>query len=253
MKSKDAITSDNFYNEISSFYGKMIDFKKNLELRIEAYKNIFPNEVEIADIGCGIGLDTIALGLNGKKVTSFDPSAKMIDELKNNANLYGVSIRSGVYGFNQIPGAYAKNFEGIVSVGNTIAHLNEMELKNAFKKINSLLKPKGKVFLHILNYNLIQKNNRRINNIANREGETIIRFYDFEKGFLRFNILSFPTNNPKAHKLVTTIHYPHSKSLIVNLLKGAGFIKIKAYGGFNKEGFASNESKDIFVEAYKGN
>ncbi|NMB82778.1 MAG: class I SAM-dependent methyltransferase [Ignavibacteria bacterium] len=241
----------NFYNEVSGFYEKMIDLEKNLELRTEAYKNIFKEPGVVADIGCGIGLDSIALAKNGHHVFAFDPSPNMIQKTIENAVKYNVIFNSSISSFQSIPQKYSGNFDYVVSVGNTIAHLSSRELKNAFIKIYKLLKPGGKAFLHILNYNLIIRKGRRINNIAVRDGQVIIRFYDLDRSKIDFNILSFPLNQPKNFNIVTTTHYPHSKNLILAYLKNAGFYRIKLSKNFNGDKFELKESKDIFIEAYK--
>ncbi|MEW6196572.1 MAG: class I SAM-dependent methyltransferase [Bacteroidota bacterium] len=240
-----------FYDGISGFYDKMIDFEKNLELRIDAYKKIFPAAGNVVDIGCGVGLDSIALAKNGHTVTAFDISPQMIEMVKTNSEKYDVTIATGVFSFNTIPKNYSGKFENAVSMGNTIAHLTKKELQSGLKKIYTLLKPGGKVFLHILNYTAILKMKKRINNIANRDGSVIIRFYDFENEHVKFNILSFPLSNPKEFNLFTTNHYPHTKKEIESALLSAGFSKIKFAGDFYGNKFSVKDSKDLFIEAYK--
>lgn len=243
--------SKHFYNEISVFYEKMIDFEKNLELRINAYKNIFFNSGIIADIGCGIGLDSIALSQNGHSVYAFDPSPKMIEETKRNSAKYNLDIIAQVESFETLSNKYKGYFDYVISVGNTIAHLSGKQLDKAIRTIHDILKPGGKVFLHILNYDLIISENKKINNIAVRDGLTIIRFYDFRKTKIDFNILSFPVDRPKDFKLVTTIHYPHSKKVIADYLKKSRFHKIKFSKNFHGDKFVPKGSKDLFIEAYK--
>ena len=244
-------TPDKFYDEVSCIYENMIDFEKNLDLRINAYKKIFPATGKVVDIGCGIGMDSIALAMNGHDVTSFDTSPNMIKEAKRNAERFNVQINANVNSFGTITRNFNKKFDYAVSVGNTIAHLKPSEFKSAIKRIYKLLRNGGKVFLHILNYERIIKESRRINNIANRGGKVIIRFYDFGKKDIDFNILSFPIDNPKEHKLVTTKHYPHSKKEILKYLEEAGFKKIKLMENFTGGKFNVKDSKDLFVEAVK--
>jgi SAM-dependent methyltransferase len=229
----------------------MIDFEKNLELRKSAYQNIFPAKGFGADIGCGIGLDSIALALNGQSITAFDISEKMIAEANANAAKFNVDIKAYNHSFFSIPIIFNNKFNFVISVGNTIAHLNDKQLERAIKKIYEMLLPGGKIFLHILNYSLIKKENKRINNIASRDGKIIIRFYDFRKDDLDFSILSFPQNSPRDFILVTTKHYPHSKNEIGFFLRKAGFGKIKFTKNFAGEKFNGSNSKDLFVEAIK--
>lgn len=245
------MNSKNFYNEVSGIYEKMIDFEKNMMLRIDAYKNIFPGKLNMLDIGCGVGLDSIALALNGHNVSSLDISPNMIEEARANAKKYGVKINAAVGSFDSIPKKFEGKFAAIISVGNTIAHINTKELKAALKKMNKILAPGGKIFLHILNYELIIKESKRINNIANRDGKIIIRLYDFGRTDIDFNIISFDVDNPKVYKIVTTKHYPHKKSEIYADLKIAGFSKIKFYKNFAGDKFEIKNSKDLFIEAVK--
>ncbi len=245
------INVNDFYDEVSDIYEQMIDFKKNLVLREDAYKKIFPNEGKVADIGSGIGLDSIALALNGHSVTAFDISPKMIEQVKLNAIKYNVNISSRIYSFQTLPKSFYGKFNYVVSVGNTIAHVNSKQLKASIKKIYKLLYAGGKIFLHILNYRLIINENKKINNIANRDEKIIIRFYDFRKDNLDFNILSFPQNSPKEFKLVTTKHYPHTKNEIGTYLRSAGFTKVKFTKDFTGGKFNAGNSKDMFVEARK--
>jgi hypothetical protein len=176
----------------------------------------------------------------------------MIEELKHNADKYKVTIESHIGSFTTISQKFNTKFNYVVSVGNTIAHLNPKELKSGILRIYKLLRPGSKIFLHILNYELIKKQQKRINNIANRDGKIIIRFYDFlNSKELCFNILSFPQNSPKEFKLVTTKHYLHKRSEIYFYMKSAGFGKIKFMGNFAGEKFSKVKSKDIFIRAEK--
>jgi ubiquinone/menaquinone biosynthesis C-methylase UbiE len=251
MKQSALLSPEKFYDEISGFYEQMIDFEKNLTLRIDAYKRIFPLKGLAADIGCGIGLDSIALAATGHKVTAFDISPKMIESVKQNASRYGFDISTGLHSFESIPIRFNAKYNSVVSVGNTIAHLNPVQLQKAAGKIFGMLMPDGKVLLHILNYEMLRKQGRRINNIADRNGKTIIRFYDFIDKEIDFNILSFSSGKPKDFQLVTTRHYPHTKSAISNYLKKAGFKRIKFMKNFEGEKFSPVDSKDMFITVEK--
>ncbi len=249
--SQNLLPAADFYDDVSGFYGKMIDFERNLQLRINAYKNIFEKVGTAADLGCGIGLDSIALAMNGHVVTAFDISPEMIEETNKNAVKFNVEIKTVLSPIESIPAGFKNNFQNIVCAGNTIAHLNTSRLKKTLKKIHGLLKPDGKLFLHILNYEMIRKQNKRINNVTVREGMAIIRFYDFFDGYLNFNILSFALNKPKDFRLITTKHFPHSKKEIILFLNSAGFSKIKFYGDLEENSFSTFESKDMFISVSK--
>jgi len=253
MNNKSALplSTEKFYDAASEFYEQMIDFEKNLRLRTEAYKNIFQVRGSAADLGGGIGLDSIALAVNGHKVTAFDISPKMIEATKLNAKKYNVTVDAQTHSIFSLPKKYKNKFNSVVCVGNTIAHLNSKELDKAFKQIYDLLLPGGKVFLHILNYEMIHRQNRRINNIAKRGGKTIIRFYDFYESYIMFNILTFEDADTKKFQLITTKHFPHTQKEILLSLKKCGFLKQQCFSNFAGAKYHSKESKDLFIAAIK--
>lgn len=243
------MNSKSFYNNVSRFYDKMIDFDKNLEIRIAAYTNIFPQKIKIADIGCGTGLDSIALLKNGHKVKSYDISPEMIKTAKQISSKYNVRISAQIGSFDEL--SSGSTYDAIISVGNTIAHLNKIELADAINNCYKGTKPGGQLFLHMLNYKLIVKENKRINNIAVRDNLAIIRFHDFIKKDIGFNILTFPLDRPKEFSLVSTTHYPHSAKYLLRLLKQHGFEKIKLGGNFKLNDFDEENSKDLFILAQR--
>jgi glycine/sarcosine N-methyltransferase len=245
------LSTETFYDVTSEFYEQMIDFEKNLLLRTNVYKNIFKITGSVADLGCGVGLDSVALAINQHTVTAFDVSPKMVAATKLNAQKYGLKITAEVSSISAVPKKFNGKFNYIVCVGNTIAHLNLKELKKTIARAYDMLLPGGKIFLHILNYGLIKRENRRINNITVGNDKTIIRFYDFHTKDISFNILSFSNTNSKDQQLISTKHYPHTRKHIVTLLKDLGFTACKTSSNFSGEKFNPRKSKDLFVEAWK--
>ena len=107
----------------------------------------------------------------------------------------------------------------------------------------------GKLLFHTLNYEKIIRENERIININKGESDYLIRFYDFEKEFLNFNILKFDINNPKKRSLISTKVYPHSLELFLNLLEENDFTKVEIFQDLKKTPFNSETSNDIYLYA----
>jgi ubiquinone/menaquinone biosynthesis C-methylase UbiE len=239
--------AEKFYDGISSFYDEMISFESNLARREEFYKKIFDTKKgKVADIGCGSGLDSIALAKSGFDVAAFDPSEKMIEALKRNAESYGLQIETGKFGMENIPGKFDDNFDYAVSMGNTIAHLNKKNLKEGIKRAYEILKPGGTLFLHQLNYDYFIKNSIRINSIKTG-ARIIVRFYDFGRKKARFNILEFAPEKPKDYRLYSVTHYIHNHEEIKAVLFEAGFNEIAFYADMNLTPFEKEFSKEMFI------
>jgi ubiquinone/menaquinone biosynthesis C-methylase UbiE len=82
---KNILPNNAFYDELASDYDEMISFEKSVEKKKNLFKNFLSSEMKsAADIGCGSGVDSIALSLSGLKVTAFDPSSEMLKIAKSN-------------------------------------------------------------------------------------------------------------------------------------------------------------------------
>src|SRR5210317_1544467 len=81
-----------FYNSLSSIYDDMIDFDAALKRRTDLLSNITDSYKTEADLGCGTGIDSIALFSLGLTVDAFDLSDQMISHAKLNAQKYNAEI-----------------------------------------------------------------------------------------------------------------------------------------------------------------
>jgi glycine/sarcosine N-methyltransferase len=244
------ISNESFFNSISEFYDKMTGFEKVLSGRRDAYKKFIPKGANItADLGCGTGLDSIALTLNGLNVTAFDISKGMLDKASEKARILNLQIDFQNYSLADIPSGYNNRFSFAVSMGNTLANLDMAEIKRAVNNIYSILIPGGKLLLQILNYEKVIKKKERIVKITEEEEKYYVRFYDFHADTLDFNILSFDKKELKNKQLVTTKLYPYTYNELTELLSAQGFSEIKYFGNLNMGLFDREKSQDLIISA----
>jgi SAM-dependent methyltransferase len=230
----------------------MIDFNSALERKINALKLFVSSEVNTAaDIGCGSGIDSIALASLGLEVSGFDSSHLMIEKAMQNAREENKNAKFFNHTAQEIPESFNSNFDFICSLGNTVANISHDDIAVTIKRFSDLLNQNGKLLFHILNYERILRVNERIVNIGKDENDCIVRFYDFEKDHINFNILKFEIDNPKSRKLISTKVYPHSLKLFLDLLKQNGFKIIEVFGDLRKNAFNSETSNDIYLFAEK--
>lgn len=240
-----------FYDEASSFYDSMIEFDKNLEIRLASLKNIFNRTGFVADIGCGTGLDSIALAVNGNTVFSFDPSSKMLDKAKLNAQKYSVNINFIKSPIQSINEQYFSKFDFVVSLGNTFANIEGSIIYSTIQRIYDMLVKNGEVLIHILNYHLILEKNERIVSIKEAERYWFIRYYDFLTSQINFNILCFEKSNPANFKLLTTQIFGYKYDLLAKVFDSVGFKEISFWSDLKKNKFNVSTSKDLYIYAKK--
>jgi len=242
------ISNKEFFDETSLFYDEMISFEQALSRRIDLLRKFVENNVSAADFGCGSGLDSIALSKLGLEVTAFDQSHLMIEKAQKNAAFYNVKTDFLNYPIDQIPHQINAKFDLIVSLGNTLANLNELQLKQTIFTIRDLSKSGGKVLIQILNYSRILS--RKTFTINSFEGEkTIIkRFYNLIGEKLFFNI-SIKNKNSGEEKIIKTELFPHTFNIFSEYFGDAGFKDIELFGSLSKEKFEKTESNDLVITA----
>ena len=241
--------NENFYNAVSPYYDSMISFEKSLEKRKAFYEMVFAkrNIVEVADLGCGSGLDSLALAGMGYKVTGFDPSSEMIQSAQNNATTAKLDIKFYRKSILNIPEKFSNKFDCVVSFGNTLANINQTDLHEVFKRISNLLKPGGCFLLQILNYERILMQKETIIGFSEKEDLFIVRFNEFMKGEINFHFLAVNKKMTSASKHFSTKIYPHTQKLISTLLHENEFSHTKYYGSLALEKFSRINSKDLVL------
>ena len=125
-----------FFDIVSGFYDKMIEPEKYLRNRITQLSGFINDKMaSAADIGCGTGVDSIALSFLGFNVTGFDPSAKMIQEAKYKTAKLKEKIDFYEFSMKKIPISFKGKYDFITSLGNAVANIPEIDLLTSFKKV----------------------------------------------------------------------------------------------------------------------
>ena len=246
------LSNKDFYDNFAEDYSMMISFENSIEKRKLLLSNIVPPKIKYAaDLGCGTGIDSAALAQLGLAVTGFDPSGEMIKQAKVNAGRKSLKIDFANYGINEIPAAFNQKIELVISLGNTFANIERDSFQSSIKKCYDLLIERGTLFIQVLNYKMILKEKKRIVTITESEEHFFIRFYDFIKDEIKFNILKFSKDDPKENNLITTAVHPYTSKDFNKSLLEAGFKPVKIYSDLNRNEFDENRSKDLFIEAVK--
>ena len=241
-----------FYNTASTYYDKMIDFNSALEKRKILLSNFIDERFKsTADIGCGTGVDSISLSQYGLNVTAFDPSIEMINAAKENSKRTNTQIDFQNYSAYEIPKAFYNKFDFVVSLGNTIANIPLNKIDRSITNLFKMLRQDGSVLIQLLNYEKILRDKERIVNINKKDNEYFIRFYDFDKNSLTFNILKFIADKTSERELISTKIFPYKAKELKTLLKTIGFKKIELFGGLDKKAFKVKTSNDLVLFAKK--
>ena len=244
--------NNTFYDGLAANYDEMISFEKAVEKKKKLLKDIIKPEMKYAaDLGCGSGVDSIALVSLGLKVTAFDPSVEMLAVAKENAEREKAKVTFHNLSIDAISEDFNHQFDLVVSLGNTFANIGKEQLVKSLQRCKQILKPQGILLIQILNYEKILNVKERIVNITEGGDKYFIRFYDFIGTEVIFNILIFNKQKPSEHNLISTKLFPHTPDDFDNAMNRIGFIEVEFFSDFDLTIFNKEMSKDLIIRAIK--
>jgi len=246
------LPNNTFYDDLAFNYDEMISFGIAVENKKKLLKNFLNPEMKYAaDLGCGSGVDSIALVSLGLKVTAFDPSVEMLEIAKKNIEKEKANVTFHNRSINSISEEFDKQFDLVISLGNTFANIGKEQLVKSLQRCKQILKPQGTLLIQILNYEKILSEMQRIVSITEGGDKYFIRFYDFISDDITFNILIFNKAKPTEHKLISTKLFPHTRDDFDAVLKKIEFSNVEYFSSFDLTIFNNEKSKDLVIKAIK--
>ena len=117
----------------------------------EHYRRVFRPGDRVLDVGCGTGIDALALAELGVQVLGIDGSATMIEQLraKSAASRFGDRIDARVLSIQDLSTLKEDPFDGLISAFASLSSVPDLA---AFgQEAARLVRPGGRAVLHLLN------------------------------------------------------------------------------------------------------
>ncbi|MCB2208228.1 MAG: class I SAM-dependent methyltransferase [Bacteroidetes bacterium] len=242
----------NFYKSISTYYHHI--FPLNIA-QVAFVRQSFneTQQLELLDIGCGIGELSFELSRHFKKVDAIDLDESMIKKADQDFGPKARNLNFNVFNMLEIERNFGANsMDTIVCFGNTLVHLDgPKQLLNFFRQSRSVLKKHGKLLLQIINYDRIIDQN--IHFLPTIENDVIkfVRNYRLHPNQKKLDFETILTIKETGKTFENTIPlYPLRKLEIDQLLTSAGYAEIKYFGNFKREDLQEN-SMQLIIEAKK--
>lgn len=242
-----------FYDTLAADYDAMTGFAQ----RFEAERPVLRSLVEhyaiktALDAGCGTGFHSLVLAQLGVHVTAVDISPEMLAALRRHSEELNLSVHAVQAEFGNIPDVLTTRFDAVFCLGNSLVHLlSESEVRQALRAFASVLKPKALVVIQLLNYDRILSERTAILATREVEGTKFVRYYDYGKERLRFNVAKISNHRDSTEQSVISVPLrPLRKDELVQHLVAVGCRDVHCFGSLSMDAFDWLSSKDLVVIA----
>ncbi len=251
----ETLSPADFYDALAAGYDAMTGFVQRTARAERFVADLLARHGEMvpraaADVGCGTGAYTLALGRAGFDALGLDPSPEMVQQARRNAARLKQDARFVQAGLAEVDGETNQPLDLVVCMGNTVPHiLDPADLRDGFAAAHAALRAGGILAVQTLNYDHILADRERIVSIDTEGNESFVRFYDFlPDGLVHFNLLRFG-HAAGEHTLTSVLLHPYRQAELVAALEHAGFWQIAAYGSLDFAPFDPASSETLLLVA----
>ncbi len=224
---------EHYENHLANYYSWMFgDFNAKLNENQQFFErhNIKPVSSRIAiDLGAGCGFQSIPLAKIGFRVKAIDFSRKLLDELECRSNSLSIeTIENDILNFDIYSNCKP---ELIVCMGDTITHLNSLELiqkliKNSYK----ILLKSGKLILTFRDLTFELREEQRFIPVKSDDNRIFTCFLEHHSTYVKvFDIIYEKENGRWIQKISSYKKLVISQDVVENYFEEAGF-KIEFMG-----------------------
>lgn len=219
---------DHYDNLLGNFYSWMIgDFNSKVKENESYFRENFITASEQAlaiDLGCGNGIQSIALANLGYKVVSVDFNKQLLLELySNKADLPVLLIENDILDY--LKGSQDTHPELIVCMGDTICHLSTFEdVEELIRKSFKMLKTGGKLVLSFRDYSIPLEDTSRFIPVKLDDYRIMTCFLEYSETKITVTDLIYEKHNGSWHQKVSSYKKLRmSQDYLISQLKKAGF------------------------------
>lgn len=231
------------YNSLLEYYDELfpvdtvrLDFLQEHIQSVADLHTLEPGAPKILDIGCATGTGSIALMRRGFDVSGIDINTDMIQsacrrnpEPKTNARFFAMDMMEISNNFA------AASFDAVLCLGNTIAHLKDLnQIKMFLTQVQELLKPGALFIFQLVNYEkVLNEKLDRLPEIRSSRARFVRKYTHCDDGYIRFETELYSSSEQVVYSDAVTL-YPLTLRELKELLSGQKFGNTEIYADFEE-------------------
>lgn len=232
-----------FYRALSEYYDEIFPLKGAQKTFLHDYLNR-ESLTSVLDIGCGAGTFALELSQTGIRVLGVDLSEEMIEISRKKAQETGSTASFSLADMREL-GSIKEQFDGIVCIGNTLAHVSgEIELKQV---LTQFWEKGTHLLLQTVNYDRILAKQVKELPIIKTEHLIFYRFYTHRPdGKLDFAMkIEFPDTRQGVSGV--NLLFPMKCDILKKALNETGWEVSGLWGNFDKEPWTEDSPATVLA------
>lgn len=226
-----------FYKTVTPYYDDLFPTNEKALAFLTAQ---FKKGDSILDVGAGTGNMAISLTQLGFNVTAMEPEESMAEFICSKAQTHQLPILVTTKTMQQL-NQLDENYQGIYCIGNTLAHLQDLEeIQSFFQQTYEKLQPGGIFIIQIVNF---EKQNIVFPTI---QTEHVLFERQYEQNGSHVLFTTTLTTKDDTQKNTIPL-YPATVAQLSPILEACGFDSITAYGNFAMKNYEQDDPALIMV------
>lgn len=236
-------------------YDASINWDARLSREIPVLRDVFgpPGEGGILDAGCATCRQAIALAEHGYRMTAIDASDDMLAIALRRIAEAGVSATAVRLKYDELQKHFGSRFDGMYCVGNSLAAAGTRDAaRTAITNFAGILRPGGRLFIQILNFPLMRRENPCVRGprVTEQDGVTSVssRLFTFEDDLCRVtNVTHYNDGSGWKQHSRTGMLYPLNADELTAWCREDGITVDALYGSYAREPFDEARSIDVIL------
>lgn len=190
----------------------------------------------ILDCSFGTGNITFILSKMGYKISGSDISGEMLSKAKEKADNLELKTELVQCDFRNLTSYWNKTFDCVMSTGNSLAHVNNSDLKKVLCEMDKLIRKGGYLYFDSRNWDLVLRRKQRFyyyNPFYKDDYRiNIMQVWDYNNdSTITFNILHSYEKEQLIEKReeYIEVYYPFSRECVLEELEKLGYTNIEIH------------------------